>query len=100
MTARSVLDVSNRIKDGRTISDVFQYLIEEVGELATEINIVSGFSKKEPGKDGIVGEAVDAIICLIDIINVYQPGITEKEILTILDQKLQKWYDSKQEYIK
>lgn len=88
-----VFKVSDNIKNGRTIHNVFPYVIEEVGELATEINIKSGFSNKKPGKDGIVGEAVDAIICLLDIIRLEHPDITEDQLCEIFDRKLKKWRD-------
>lgn len=88
-----VFNVSDKIKNGRTIHDVFPYLIEEVGELATEINIKTGFSNKKPGKDGIIGESIDAIICLLDIIRLEQPDITEDHLVEIFERKLKKWQD-------
>lgn len=97
---KSILGVSAIIQNNRTISNIHTYLIEEVGELATEVNIVTGFSNKEPGKDGVVGEAVDAIICLVDLIKVYQPDITEAELHSICNRKLTKWVDSQSEHIK
>lgn len=56
--------------------DVFSQLIEETGELATEINIQTGFrSDKQPGKDGVIGEACDGIICQLDIIYLFKSGM-------------------------
>jgi len=91
---KTIFDTCDTIKDGRTINNVFAYTIEEVGELATEVNIATGFSTKQPGKDGVVGEAVDAIICLVDLIRQYDPTITEEQIIAICNQKLQKWVNS------
>lgn len=59
---------SNLVKDDRKIEDIFIYLMSEAGELAEEINIKNGRSSKPVGKDGIVGEAVDVILCAFDVI--------------------------------
>ncbi len=61
-----VFGVSDKLKDGRTIADVIGHTMEELGELATEVKIADGKSYKDPGVDGIVGEAVDVIVCLLD----------------------------------
>lgn len=91
----TIFTTSDQIRDNRTIQEVFTYAVEEIGELATEVNIVTGFSTKQPGKDGIVGEAIDAIICLVDLIGVYDPNITEEQIIAICRTKLNKWAETK-----
>lgn len=79
----------------RTKADVLVALMEEVGELATEISVDSGYSTKPEGKDGIVGEAIDIIICALDMIWVSSPNTTEAEledhVMKILRVKLEKW---------
>ena len=65
--------------------------MEEIGELSTEIGIKYFGFYKEPGKDGIIGEAVDAINCLIDLIHVENPDITPEELCAMFDKKLAKW---------
>lgn len=73
--------------------------MEEVGELATEISIESGFSDKEPGEDGIVGEAIDVALCAIDLTWVSSPNTTEEEleeyVTEVIKRKLRKWKESK-----
>lgn len=91
MIVQRILNIAATIKNGRNSSQVFKYVIEEIGELATELNIEDGFSSKDPGEDGIVGEAMDAIICLVDLIYIHQPGITEDELTQICVNKLKKW---------
>lgn len=86
-----ILQMAASIKNDRTVSQIFTYTIEEIGELATELNIEDGYSNKDPGKDGIVGEAVDAIICLIDLIYTHRPTITEDELAQVCANKLTKW---------
>ncbi|BAV39202.1 hypothetical protein BPT24_077 [Tenacibaculum phage pT24] len=83
---------SNDIKD-RHIAGVALKLNEEVGELSTEIAIDLGMSYKEAGKDGVVGEAIDAINCLLDIILLNKPDITADELNQIQYEKLKKWHD-------
>lgn len=43
------------------------------------------------GEDGVVGEAVDVMLCMIDIIYTYDPHITEDQILSVVEEKLDKW---------
>jgi NTP pyrophosphatase (non-canonical NTP hydrolase) len=75
----------------RTGFNIFAYLTEEFGEVATEINIEQGYSTKPPGKDGIIGECVDVMVCVIDLIRHYYPDVTEQELVDIATNKLAKW---------
>lgn len=93
----SILSVSESIQNGRSIKDILAYAVEEMGELATEVNIETGYSSKEPGKDGIVGEAIDVIICLVDLIKVSNPTVTERELQIICNNKLLKWLKNQPE---
>lgn len=80
------------IYDGeRTIGDILAYVTSEVGELADEVLIASGRSYKEAGKDGIVGEGIDAIICILDLIKKQCPAITEEQLIEIAQAKCGKW---------
>ena len=85
------LAVSKRIVNSRTVQDILCTVQEEVGELATEVRIKYGQSYKEPGKDGIQGEAVDAIAALLDLIYIDNPAVTKEEIILNLNVKLAKW---------
>jgi NTP pyrophosphatase (non-canonical NTP hydrolase) len=89
-----ILAMSASINNNRSVSQIFTYTIEEIGELATELNIADGYSKKEPGSDGVIGEAVDAIICLVDLIYKHNPTITEADLLKVCAVKLAKWENS------
>lgn len=42
-----ILQAGQRIQNGRTHHNVLTQLVEEVGELSTEIAISDGFSKKQ-----------------------------------------------------
>lgn len=82
---------SRQVNDNRSYNDILNHMIQETGELATEIAIINGKSYKEAGSDGIVGEAVDIIACALDIILKTDPGISETELLSILHNKCNKW---------
>ena len=85
-----ILRAGQMIQDNRHPTDVFLQLSEEAGELATELSIYAGYSKKEPGPDKIPGEAADVLICAIDL--VYKTyNLSETEIEEIIRKKLQKW---------
>lgn len=89
-----ILKVS-RIAKPRTKLEVMAYLMEEVGELSTEVMVDSGLSRKPVGEDGIIGEAVDCIICLMDIIYLENPMISTAAMAdtvdTVIARKLDKW---------
>jgi hypothetical protein len=70
-------------------------LIHEVGELSEEINVANGLSYKQAGPDGVIGEAIDSIISLVDLIYVYAKEnnieLTEENLIRIAEEKLAKW---------
>lgn len=87
---------SQEIKDNRDKNKVYLKVAEEMGELSQEINIQNGFVKPEKGgPDGVIGEAMDAIISLFDIIYLENPNITEEELMQIAKNKCDKWVKTK-----
>lgn len=44
---------------------IYLSLLEEIGELACELAIASSYKKRKPSVDGVLGESVDVIICLL-----------------------------------
>ncbi|WYN05132.1 hypothetical protein ISREJYDI_CDS0171 [Pseudomonas phage UNO-G1W1] len=72
--------------------NTFGSLVEEVGELSTELAISNGTKQREPSPDGVVGEAIDVLVCIIDLL--YQElgdKITEQAFLERVQTKLDKW---------
>jgi hypothetical protein len=61
----------------RTPYSILASATSELGELAEEVQIHQNHSYKKPGDDGIVGEAIDTICCLLDLIHKVNPYITE-----------------------
>jgi hypothetical protein len=88
-----VNDTSKDVRAVRSETAVMMHVMEEVGELALELAIHNGTSYKKAGDDGVVGEAIDSIICLLDLIYVHNPNITEEELVAIATKKCQKWRD-------
>lgn len=82
---------SRSIVDGRTKYAVLAKATEEQGELAQEVMIDAGHHYKPAGKDGIIGESIDMIICGVDMIFQVDPNFTEQEMQEILVRKLAKW---------
>lgn len=72
-------------------SKIMLSITEEAGELATEVAIESGFKDREPGKDGVIGEAVDVIVSAVDMIYAANPNITVEEIGVLVKAKCAKW---------
>lgn len=83
----------------RNKHDVLASLMEEVGEVATEVNVSTGYSSKDEGPDGILGECVDVITCALDLVWVSSPNMTDEEIEELIMQKLkiklEKWKQKK-----
>jgi hypothetical protein len=67
--------------------------MEEMGELSQEIMISLGQHYKKPGKDGVIGEAIDVIVCMADLIFHENPNLTEQEVQVLLAAKLAKWVE-------
>ena len=95
MIVDTVFRASSKVKDGRALEDVIITVMEEVGELATEINIHTGHKDREPGKDGIVGECVDVIAAVLDIIYLEEPQMTDEVLQILLGRKCCKWVEGK-----
>jgi len=87
---KEILEVSKQAPNRHPYS-VLAKLMEEVGELAQEVNIKLGFINKPEGKDGIIGECIDIINCVIDIIHLFHPDTTKEQIEEISNKKLDKW---------
>lgn len=90
-------EVKTAPNSNRTVEQVMLKVGEEFGELSTEINVLNGFlSSKKGGSDGAVGEAIDIIIGLIDVINLVSPETTIDDINKIVVKKTNKWLKNSQ----
>lgn len=73
------------IKNGRTNADILNHLDGEREELQREVDGTGD------GRDGIIGENIDMMLCNIDMIFKEKPDLTEEELLAIVFKKLDKW---------
>lgn len=86
-----VFKTADEVPAGRESRDILTSLVEEVGELSTEIGIQSGHTGKTPGPDGILGESIDVILCALDMIRINYPDVTKEDITKIAEKKCAKW---------
>jgi hypothetical protein len=86
---QNILSASSRIKNSRNISSVFRHLVGEVNELRDEVT--AKVCDLEHGEDGILGEAVDVILCALDVAYQDNPNLTEEQIAAVVSRKLEKW---------
>lgn len=79
-------------KESKTLLERFLKLSEECGELAQEILIArdaSGFSHKQPGIDGILGESVDVLLVAFSIF--FKAGGDVSTLEQLIAKKSSKW---------
>jgi NTP pyrophosphatase (non-canonical NTP hydrolase) len=86
-----IFKISEQVKNDRNITNVMLSTMSEIGELSTEVEIHSGISYKTPSDDGVFGEAIDCIICLVDLIKTHNPDVTIQEIEEYVKKKCNKW---------
>jgi len=80
---------AREINNGRTLFDIHAHGEREMVELKDEL--IADVDQSDHGSDGVVGEAIDVIACMLDAIFVYRPETTDEEITAILLTKCQKW---------
>jgi hypothetical protein len=84
-----VWEYSDRIRDGRKHYHVYEHGMLEMEELREELaKDLLGLS---PGEDGIAGEAVDVILCMLDVIYIAHPEMSGTDVLEIVKRKCAKW---------
>ena len=81
-TVRSYTD---RIKNGRQLTDIQNHLHSEVEELDAE------FKGTGDGRDGVFGEAIDVVLCGLDLAFKARPDLDDEQIMAFVITKLDKW---------
>lgn len=71
----------------RTVQSIYNHALSEMGEIALEINIEDGQSYKAPGSDGIVGESIDAIAAMLDLIYKVNPAFKKEQYVQATNPK-------------
>lgn len=84
-----ILKTCVRLNNGRTYGTILDHAKGEMVELEIEVN--KFLNEQEPGKDGIVGEAIDVILCMVDLIYQKNPTISKEYLYMLICEKLDKW---------
>lgn len=82
---------ADQYHNNRTIDDILAHGVGEMRETMDEVDIVMGRAPGPAGVDGVVGESIDTILCMLDLIYKTDPSITEEEIVAIAEMKGAKW---------
>lgn len=77
-----ITEVSRTIDQDRNHRSVALAMVSEVGELAEEIRIQKFPFHKKAGKDGIIGELADVVICATDFVHVV-PNAPELNMINL-----------------
>lgn len=76
----------------RNRNAILHSLVEELGELHTEVAIENGTKKREASPDGVVGEAIDVLVVILDLLHLeLGEQITSQAFLDRVQSKLNKW---------
>lgn len=83
------LELCRQVKNDRGSWTIFDHATEEMRELEEEVNLSEMLEK--PGEDGILGESVDVILCMLDMIATQCPDVTMEDLEAYMDKKYAKW---------
>ena len=86
------------VVNGRDMFDIYRHANGEMDELHEEI--VADMEGDEPGEDGITGEAVDVILCMLDVIAQDRKLHTMDEVEALMLRKYSKWMEKYSDIIK
>lgn len=90
----TVLDISkqaDKYHGDRSLDDILKHGKGELDETQEEVDIVMGRRPGPAGVDGVIGESVDTILCMLDLIYKTDPTITEEDLVAIAGMKGAKW---------
>ena len=86
---KNYLELCKEVKNNRDFLDVYSHLKGEVKELEAEVaNLYAGH---DAGEDGVTGEAVDVILCALDLISITNPNLSWEELQEVMEKKYNKW---------
>lgn len=87
-----VVETADKVFPRRSLDTIFKSLMEETGELSTEISIAQGEKKRLPSPDGVKGEAVDVFIVAVDMLRAtWGKALFTEEFTDKVKSKLAKW---------
>jgi hypothetical protein len=90
----TVLELSrtaDKYHGDRSLRDILSHGVGEMMETLDELDIHDGILPGPAGPDGMIGEAIDTILCLLDFIYKVDPNFTEEQMVQIAGMKGAKW---------
>lgn len=96
-----IITACKSMKNNRDLSSIIAHLVSETKELEEEVT--KSINGETAGVDGVIGEAIDVILCAVDLIYMKNPSISKEYVSFLVGQKLEKWsneYSSKDYSIK
>lgn len=85
---RTVLEAADSICNGRDVAHAVRWAEGEMEELALEVSRHQ--QGDAPGEDGIIGEAVDVIQCVIDAVRLAHPDLSHDEIISQMEEAMER----------
>lgn len=84
----TIISAAVDVRDGRGHRDVIFHAVTELGELAEEVRIKTGNARgKTAGPDGIAGEALDLVLCLVDYLRLLDHLTSDSRMVSVLNEK-------------
>ena len=84
----TILAACRQVQNGRRHRDVALHAVTELGELAQEVQIATGRTPgKAAGEDGIAGEALDVILCVVDFMHRLDPRTNDRLLIAAMDRE-------------
>lgn len=88
----TVVATADSIFPRRSFDTILKSLMEEVGELSTEIAIEQGTKKRAASVDGVKGEAIDVFVVAVDMLRAaWGKELCTPEFNEAVIRKLNKW---------
>lgn len=84
----TIFEACRQVRDGRNHRNVALHAVTELGELAQEIEIATGRPRgKVAGEDGIAGEALDLILCIVDFLHQLDARTSDRSIMEAMNAR-------------
>jgi hypothetical protein len=84
-----IISACKSMSNNRDLSSIMKHLLSETKELEDEVT--KSINGETAGTDGVVGEAIDVILCAVDLIYQKVPSISKEYISFLVGQKIEKW---------
>ena len=84
-----IITTCKAMTNNRDLSSIMAHLQSETKELQDEVT--KSINGEGAGPDGVIGEAIDVILCAVDLIYMKNPSVSKEYVSFLVGQKLEKW---------